>query len=241
MTLKTSAYIAAALVAMAGAAHAFEVESADVTLGYGNVASGSGADGTFAKASASLNFNAFDADVSAAYGGIGNNETATVLSFAPSLEISETTTIGAFVDYTDRSIANANSTHVGITGDYNANGVIFSGYAGLGLYDLALDDSTVYGTSVTFDIYGNLDTGFFYDAEDSDVLEFDSYGFRAGYELDLFATPTYASASVSRVSVNGNDATVVGLGLSIPLGTQVQKGEKRFNDHSAIQNSAYLE
>jgi hypothetical protein len=239
MTFKKTLFTAALLASTAMSAQAAEIVKSGATIGYGSASSDAADDsnGMFVKGGATVDFGGIDLDLNAAYGDVGADETATILSAAPSMELTPAMKVGGFFDYS--MIDSANKTHYGATGEYEMPALSISGYAGMGKDDVG--DSTVYGAALNYDLPGNLDAGAFYDAENTDLVDNTQVGARVGYDMSMFSVPVYASASYATVANGVDEKNVMGISLSIPMGSGASdKGQKRFSDRSVIMNQAYL-
>jgi hypothetical protein len=239
MTFKKTLFTAALLVTAAMSAQAAEIVKSGATLGYGSASSdGAGdSDGMFVKGGATVDFGGIDLDLNAAHGDVDADEPTTILSAAPSMELSPGMKVGGFFDYSMND--SEDKSHYGVTGEYEMQDLSISGYAGIGEYDAG--DSTVYGAALNYDLPGNLDAGAFYDAENADFGDVTQVGARVGYDMSMFSVPVYASVSYAMVDGGSNETNVMGLSLSIPLGSgRADKSDKRFSERSVIMNGSYM-
>lgn len=245
-----------ALALMSGAAHAFELEYANITLNYQDAdtsVAGVQGDGFELFANSRYRFaDQFSLDVGIGYADASvDNSPADVSAFNLSLvgryHFTPNFNVGLFLDYAD---ANQNgggpdieATLYGVTFGFNVDNFYGEAYFGEGDYDVpapgASLDTDVAGLSLGYAFDSGFDFGAFVAEEDLGGLEISEFGLFFGYIFggDGSAPPIQVHASFSQIDIDPGttEVDVFRIGVTVPLGgTPAQPGFKTSNPRSSF-------
>ncbi|MGR3836760.1 MAG: hypothetical protein ACU0A2_00260 [Cognatishimia sp.] len=124
--------------------------------------------------------------------------------------------------------------HYGIQGTVTFDPFTVTAFAGRGWNHIGLS-TDITGIDVGFQMDNGFDFGLFYRSEAGTGATIKQYGASVGYDISRgSAMPVYVTASFANTEFLGvGDSRLFRVGITIPLGQTVKRGETFFHPHSA--------